>query len=291
MDISEIIRSPDTGNKLNLVGMTYTDNVSDKIYSIDSGIIQLFPTSSLKNKYEMDYLEHYQNDAILFDYFENRVCHATAEDERRLRELVIKMIPTDFELLLDVGSGSGWLVDALKNWNRQIVSFDASVQNLAKISAKHTNSNFLAVAGDALNPPFAPNIFDVIVAAEIIEHLVEPSEFIKRMYNLLKPGAVMIISTPYNEILHYSQCIHCNRLTPKNAHLHSFDEKSLSELIKNLSPQNISFSVFGNKGLVQLRIYSILSFLPHFLWRLLDKIANIILPKPGHIIMKIIKGA
>lgn len=40
--------------------------------------------------------------------------------------------------------------------------------------------------------------FDAIVSLEVVEHLYDPTTFAQRMYQALKPGGRLIISTPYH---------------------------------------------------------------------------------------------
>jgi 2-polyprenyl-3-methyl-5-hydroxy-6-metoxy-1,4-benzoquinol methylase len=41
--------------------------------------------------------------------------------------------------------------------------------------------------------------FDVVVAAEVIEHLENPRFMVRELYRLLRPGGTAIVSTPNNE--------------------------------------------------------------------------------------------
>lgn len=40
------------------------------------------------------------------------------------------------------------------------------------------------------------NTYDIIVAADVIEHIVVPSVFIREMWRVCKPGGVMLVETP-----------------------------------------------------------------------------------------------
>ncbi|WLT39968.1 methyltransferase domain-containing protein [Synechocystis sp. B12] len=54
-----------------------------------------------------------------------------------------------------------------------------------------------------LNDPLnlEKNSFDIIVSAEVIEHLENPRATAREWFRLLKPGALLIFSTPNNESL------------------------------------------------------------------------------------------
>lgn len=47
-----------------------------------------------------------------------------------------------------------------------------------------------------LPKPFEENSFDAILAGEIIEHLEQPVEFLRLCNKTLKPGGLLVISTP-----------------------------------------------------------------------------------------------
>lgn len=47
--------------------------------------------------------------------------------------------------------------------------------------------------------PLSDELFDVVVACEIIEHLENPRHVVREMHRLLKPGGQIVLSTPNNE--------------------------------------------------------------------------------------------
>ena len=54
------------------------------------------------------------------------------------------------------------------------------------------------VVGDVMTlpEPFEPDSFDALAAGEIIEHLESPLDFLRRCYKTLKPGGLLVLSTP-----------------------------------------------------------------------------------------------
>jgi SAM-dependent methyltransferase len=284
-NISDILRAPDTGNELEFESNYLFDTSNGNRYLIDDGIPMLYPASYYSNPFGMDYLEHYKNDAVLFDYFEKRVCGATEHDERRLREYIISLALPRGEYLLDAGAGGGWVAESFLQTYEKIISFDISKDNVAKIDESVKSNKHFPIAGDLLHTPFKSRAFDQIILSEVIEHIVEPVELLKEMNRILKPGGRLIITTPYKEQIHYSQCIHCNRLTPKNAHLHSFDEVKLLKVFDIAGLAIPKYFIFGNKALHLLRTSVILKYLPLALWKLIDHTTNFIIPKMEHIIL------
>jgi len=285
----DFLACPKCSHNLALEGNGFLCENCEAVYDVKDSIPILLPPEKNENKYDMDYIEHYEKDAENFDYFSGRDCKATEHDERRLREYIISLVPGKSTNMLDVGSGGAWVAEEFSTKNSNVFSLDISERNIRTALQNIDNDNHFGVVGDALNPPFRKNSFECIIASEVIEHIVSPKDFVKSLMNLLKPGGQLIVSTPYEEVLHYSQCIHCNRLTPKNAHLHSFNEKILTALYNEDDLDETKYYIFGNKALTQLRTHVILKYFPFSLWKLKDSFANFIINKPAHIVVVFIK--
>ncbi|HET9137545.1 MAG TPA: methyltransferase domain-containing protein [Candidatus Kapabacteria bacterium] len=230
---------------------------------------------------EFDYLLHYKTDAEKFDYF--AVHHgATEHSERRVREYTAKFMPQSAKTILDIGCGSAWVARTFLPQGKIVYSLDASEKNPSEALRRFPSEKHFGVAGDAFALPFANNSFDAVIAAEIIEHVVDPAAFVAEAVRIIKPGGRVIISTPYKEKLRYELCIHCQQMTPINAHLHSFDERVLQSLNKST---DFSWVAFNNKLLVFARMHPVLKLFPFGLWKLTDAAANAIVKKPMNIVV------
>jgi ubiquinone/menaquinone biosynthesis C-methylase UbiE len=236
-----------------------------------------------QEKHDFDYATHYAKDAELFDYFEER-SGGTEHDERRVREYILSKIPLSAKTVLDVGCGRAWIAKELINQKDFVCSLDISLTNPDKALELYPSENHAGLVADALNLPFADNSFDCIVTSEVIEHIEEADKFIAELFRCVKPGGKLIITTPYKEIIKYYLCIHCNKPTPVNAHLHSFDEKKLETLYSGNDLAGFEWHSFGNKVLLHLRAHVILKFFPFWLWKLKDSMANFFINKRAHIL-------
>lgn len=251
-------------------------------YVVEDGIPNMVVQKDLKEN-SFDYLSHYTLDSEQFDYFEKR-SGATEHSERRLREMIQRQVPDSASSILDVGCGSAWVAKAYLPKGKTVVSLDASTVNPRKANTLYPSERHHGVAANAFQLPFRNNVFDCIIAAEIIEHVPDPAEFVKELLGVLAPGGSLIISTPYKETIRYELCIHCNKLTPANAHLHSFDEKKLQALSHSDELASFRSVVFNNKLLLVARTYVLLRYLPLSLWKMTDRLMNLILNKPVNII-------
>jgi 2-polyprenyl-3-methyl-5-hydroxy-6-metoxy-1,4-benzoquinol methylase len=232
---------------------------------------------------DFNYIDHYQKDAVEFDYFEEKK-GATAHDERRVREYVISNVQKEANSILDVGCGNGWVAKEFLTKGKNVYSLDISITNPSKAIKLYPSKKHFGIAADSFHLPLNNASFDCVIASEIIEHVIDPAGFIKELFRALKKDGRLIITTPYKEKLIYYLCVHCNKKTPANAHIHSFDAKKLEAYYKEKDLESFKYETFGNKLLLFLRTYVILQFFPFWLWKLKDKSVNFFFNKPAHII-------
>lgn len=235
-----------------------------------------------------DYANHYKEDALQFDYFKEEESKATREEIRRLHQSIIKKIPSNAEIILDVGCGKGWVAKHFLNRGKKVVSMDISPTNPTKVLKENPHENHAALVADAFYLPIRENSIDTIIASEIIEHVYDPKIFIRKLLEALKPGGKLIITTPYNEKIEYFLCVHCNKPTPKNAHLHSFNEKNFAYFI----PRKTMYKTesFSNKYIVRSRINLLTAILPFRIWKIVDGFVNSIFKKPLRFLIEITKS-
>jgi SAM-dependent methyltransferase len=98
--------------------------------------------------------------------------------------------------VLDVASGEGYGTALLA----QTASSATGVE-LAQEAVDHANMSYAApnlryIAGDARALPVADAAFDVVVSFETIEHFAEQDMFVRDIRRVLRPGGVLIVSTP-----------------------------------------------------------------------------------------------
>jgi SAM-dependent methyltransferase len=98
-------------------------------------------------------------------------------------------------LVVDVGCGGGGLLRIMKrlgprDW--RLVGVDISqtaIASLASAGIEGRQGRFESMGWDLPNP-------DIIIMNQVIEHLDDPSGVVRRCFELLKPGGVLLIETP-----------------------------------------------------------------------------------------------
>ncbi|HZL62034.1 MAG TPA: bifunctional 2-polyprenyl-6-hydroxyphenol methylase/3-demethylubiquinol 3-O-methyltransferase UbiG [Pseudolabrys sp.] len=99
--------------------------------------------------------------------------------------------------ILDIGCGGGILSEPLARLGAQMVGADPSKENIAVASA-HAQESGVAVdyrATTAEELAAAKERFDVVLAMEVVEHVVDVNAFVATCASMVKPGGLMIAAT------------------------------------------------------------------------------------------------
>jgi 2-polyprenyl-3-methyl-5-hydroxy-6-metoxy-1,4-benzoquinol methylase len=98
--------------------------------------------------------------------------------------------------LLDLGCGQGHITARIKEHfpNLEISALDYSISAI-EYAVDHFPGIDFAV-GDAYEPPYPENHFDIVVCNNIWEHVPDPLFLIKSIKKVIKPNGFLIISTP-----------------------------------------------------------------------------------------------
>jgi SAM-dependent methyltransferase len=103
-------------------------------------------------------------------------------------------------LVLDGGSGTGWLSREVAKLGLRVVALDLGTRLLREVRAKCAVP---CVAGSALELPFADASFDAVVSSEVIEHTPDPRRAVCDYARVLKPGGYLVLTCP-NRVWHWS---------------------------------------------------------------------------------------
>ncbi|MFA7439399.1 MAG: bifunctional 2-polyprenyl-6-hydroxyphenol methylase/3-demethylubiquinol 3-O-methyltransferase UbiG [Sphingomonadaceae bacterium] len=126
---------------------------------------------------------------------------------------------------LDVGCGGGLVAEPLARMGADVTGIDAGEQVIA-VARAHAEEQGLEIdyrAGDVVDlAREKPGFFDLITCLEVVEHVADRRAFLRALHDLLKPGGLLIYSTPNRTPQSYAVLIvgaeRIARLIPDGGH-------------------------------------------------------------------------
>ena len=111
----------------------------------------------------------------------------------RLEEITSEFSPfRQNNRLLDIGCGAGNLLAAARKHNWNVHGLDVSPS-----AVKHVRDlGFEVYEGELQEAAFPSEHFDVVTAAELLEHLIDPQPLLQEVARILRPGGLFWTTTP-----------------------------------------------------------------------------------------------
>lgn len=109
-----------------------------------------------------------------------------------LKSFLKRFLKTTENQILEVGCGTGGNLEVLGEWG-EVVGLDISPEALAFCQKKGFNN---LVLGSAEKINFADNYFNLVVALDVLEHLVDDFKAIKESERVLKQGGYLLVTVP-----------------------------------------------------------------------------------------------
>lgn len=100
--------------------------------------------------------------------------------------------------VLDLGCGNGSLTKTIAENGYEVVGVEDSISGFMFASQNIPECKF--IQANIYDLPYAEleGTFDVVISAEVIEHLLYPRELLKASKKCLKPKGRLILTTPYH---------------------------------------------------------------------------------------------
>ncbi|QMW24336.1 bifunctional 2-polyprenyl-6-hydroxyphenol methylase/3-demethylubiquinol 3-O-methyltransferase UbiG [Sandaracinobacteroides saxicola] len=126
---------------------------------------------------------------------------------------------------LDVGCGAGLLSEPLARMGADVVGIDAAPENIDAARA-HAQDQGLSIDYRAMDiadlADSVPASMDLITALEVVEHVTDLDHFLGSLGRLLKPGGLLVFSTPNRTAASFAVLIagaeYITRLIPRGGH-------------------------------------------------------------------------
>nr|MBI4156734.1 class I SAM-dependent methyltransferase [Candidatus Woesearchaeota archaeon] len=94
---------------------------------------------------------------------------------------------------LDIGCAAGYFLNLARKYGYQVHGVEIS-----KFASEFARKKFKldVFNGELENAKFKDNFFDIVVAANVLEHVEDPNKFLLEIKRILKPNGILVIDIP-----------------------------------------------------------------------------------------------
>lgn len=156
-------------------------------------------------------------------------------EKNRVNSL-LGLLPSGLHSALDVGTRDGHIARLLADRVDVVTALDLDLPEI-------DDSRIRCVRGNATALQFANDTFDLVVCAEVLEHI--PTALLPAACKELSRVASkhVLIGVPYRQDLRSARttCSSCGKSNPPWGHVNSFDEQRLRQLFPSCEVERIDF--------------------------------------------------
>jgi 2-polyprenyl-6-hydroxyphenyl methylase/3-demethylubiquinone-9 3-methyltransferase len=157
--------------------------------------------------------------------------------------------------IIDVGCGDGNFTKSLADAGYRLFGIDLSEGGICKCQQRYPEIQFrlLSVYDDYRTAFDGVSQFDAIVSVEVIEHLYSPRQFARRCAEAVRPGGLVVVTTPYWGYAKNIALAVTNRMDRAltvlwdGGHIKHFSYKTLRLVFEDENLEFLSFHGCGRK--------------------------------------------
>lgn len=157
-------------------------------------------------------------------------------EQSRIDDL-FSLIPHSGHRAIDIGARDGYLSKKLVERFEEVVALDLEKPEI-------TWPRIQPIQGDVTHLGFRDNSFDLVLCAEVLEHIPSPAleQACAEMTRIA--CSAVVIGVPYKQDLRLGKttCPACGQINPPWGHVNSFDEVKLRSLFPNLTWESTSLA-------------------------------------------------
>lgn len=137
--------------------------------------------------------EFYNNSSYFYsEYVPNKLDSNIAKKSTVGLHKIIKRYNPDAKRILEIGCGYGHTLFGLSLNGYEVVGTDIS-----KNRVEFAENNYgIKVYNSEFPPDEFKNSFDVVIMSQLIEHVINPLDYLKNAANFLRKNGIIFISTP-----------------------------------------------------------------------------------------------
>lgn len=144
--------------------------------------------------------------------------------------LLSELISLKPNTVLDIGCGTGYITNIMSHeLDSTVIGCDMDIN---RISFARDNLAQEVIIGDIMHLPFKDNSFDVVVASEIIEHILSPRIALNEIRRVSKKFILITVpNEPYFRIANVCRAKNLKSFGNPPDHINHYNKKSLDRLL------------------------------------------------------------
>ncbi|CAN5150973.1 class I SAM-dependent methyltransferase [soil metagenome] len=181
-------------------------------------------------------------DPALVELYEARAQTYAAFGNGAIADRALRLLPAGGHVL-DIGCASGGLLALLRSRAGHLAGLELSPT--AAQAAAQLGDHVVCGALEDAGLPFEPGTFDLVVLADVLEHLCDPAAGLARAISWCRPGGAILVSVPNIAHWHARLTLLLGRW-PQNdsgtfdaSHLRWFTRDSMKALLTGAGLQHV----------------------------------------------------
>lgn len=170
------------------------------------------------------------------------------------REIIIKNFQNRINLLLnfinepkeknvlEVGSAYGFFLEVASKYFKSVEGLEFSREAVEYSQTRYT---FKVIEGSIDEVKLQPSSYDNVFLWDTIEHLVSPDKVLQKIFEILKPGGLIALTTGDIASLNAKFRGRSWRMIHPPSHVHYFTKKSISILLNRIGYEVLHISYPG----------------------------------------------
>lgn len=144
--------------------------------------------------------------------------------------------------ILDVGCGDGRLARAIRAICPDAVIHGCDLSTVALARSEGLDRQYSVDLNYEVLPDPSES-FDLVIASEVIEHVIQPDRVLAELTRVLRQGGHVLLTVPNVAFWRFrvqALCGHVPSVTADDRHLHSFNASILEQLVRKAGLQVVS---------------------------------------------------
>lgn len=186
----------------------------------------------------------------------------------RYRFIIDQMPPAS--KVLEVGCFLGRYCDHFQSLGHRATGVDLSPEVIERGQKLFPDLDLRCV-GEVWDEDLVDGSYDVVVASEVIEHVLHPNDFLEQISRALKPGGVLLLTTQNSNAFHYRCQMLVGKFRWDPTHLRLYSRPELEKELENggfevLRAHGIPINPIGPQKIPRLLAYYAARVYANFCW-------------------------